>query len=132
MYYQVEEQDGYYRIGSPENVFCYLFVGSKQAALIDTGYGFGNLEQTVRSVTDKPVVIINTHGHCDHTGGNAQFEEVCYIGEKDIGKFLKSNLITNRRSSSLNLILETDSKFFGCFACAFFGPFRIRSKSCCL
>ncbi len=27
MYYQVEEQDGYYRIGSPENVFCYLFVG---------------------------------------------------------------------------------------------------------
>ena len=48
MYYQVEEQDGYYRIGSPENVFCYLFVGSKQAALIDTGYGFGNLEQTSR------------------------------------------------------------------------------------
>ena len=44
MYYQVEEQDGYYRIGSPENVFCYLFVGSKQAALIDTGHGFGNLE----------------------------------------------------------------------------------------
>ena len=55
-----------------------------------------------------------------------------HISEKDIGKFLKSNLITNRRSSSLNLILETDSKFFGCFACAFFGPFRIRSKSCCL
>ena len=37
MYYQVEKQDGYYRIGSPENVFSYLFVGTKKAALIDTG-----------------------------------------------------------------------------------------------
>ncbi len=83
MYYQVEKQDGYYRIGSPENVFSYLFVGSKKAALIDTGYGFGDLKSVVRSITDKPLIIINTHGHCDHTGGNAQFDEVCYIGEKD-------------------------------------------------
>ena len=100
MYYQVEEQDGYYRIGSPENVFCYLFVGSKQAALIDTGYGFGNLEQTVRSVTDKPVVIINTHGHCDHTGGNAQFEEVCYIGEKDIALCQEHSEAAMRRDNA--------------------------------
>ena len=35
MYYQVEEQDGYYRIGSPENVFCYLLVGSKQMCIRD-------------------------------------------------------------------------------------------------
>ena len=100
MYYQVEEQDGYYRIGSPENVFCYLFVGSKQAALIDTGHGFGNLEQTVRSVTDKPLVIINTHGHCDHTGGNAQFEEVCYIGEKDIALCQEHSEAAMRRDNA--------------------------------
>ena len=100
MYYQVEEQDGYYRIGSPENVFCYLFVGSKQAALIDTRHGFGNLEQTVRSVTDKPLVIINTHGHCDHTGGNAQFEEVCYIGEKDIALCQEHSEAAMRRDNA--------------------------------
>lgn len=71
------------------------------------------------------LTVIEHGGFCKRVG-------YFHIGEKDIGKFLKSNLITNRRSSSLNLILETDSKFFGCFACAFFGPFRIRSKSCCL
>ena len=98
MYYQVEEQDGYYRIGSPENVFCYLFVGSKQAALIDTGYGFGNLEQTVRSVTDKPVVIINTHGHCDHTGGNAQLKK-CVISVKKILRFVRN--IQRRRCEEI-------------------------------
>lgn len=84
MYYKVEKLDGYYRIGSPEAVFCYLIVGTEKAMLIDTGYCYGNLKGAVRSVTDKPLIIINTHGHCDHTGGNAQFEEPCYIHEKDM------------------------------------------------
>ena len=42
--------------------------------LIDTGYGYGNLKQVVKSITDKPLYIVNTHGHVDHTSGNAQFE----------------------------------------------------------
>lgn len=31
MYYQIEKMDGYYRIGSPENTFCYLAVGTDKA-----------------------------------------------------------------------------------------------------
>lgn len=84
MYYHIEELNGYYRIGSPEAVFCYLIIGTEKAMLIDTGYAYGDLKGAVRSVTDKPLIIVNTHGHCDHTGGNAQFEEPCYIHEKDI------------------------------------------------
>lgn len=84
MYYVAEKMDGYYRIRSKENVFCYLIEGSKRAALIDTGYGFGNLKETVRQITDKPLLIFNTHGHVDHTCGNALFDEVCYIGEPDM------------------------------------------------
>ncbi|MCC8065571.1 MAG: MBL fold metallo-hydrolase [Clostridiales bacterium] len=84
MYYQVEKFDGYYRIGSPEAVFCYLITGSKKAMLIDTGYCYGNLKETVASLTDLPLVIVNTHGHCDHTGGNAQFGIPCYIHEQDM------------------------------------------------
>ena len=61
MYYQVEKQDGYYRIGSPENVFSYLFVGSKKAALIDTGYGFGDLKSVVRSITDIATIPVEMH-----------------------------------------------------------------------
>ena len=46
-YYQIEKEDGYYRIGSPEGVFSYLIVGTKNAALIDTGYGLGDLKAAV-------------------------------------------------------------------------------------
>ena len=84
MYYNIEKMDGYFRIGSPENVFCYLIEGTDKAMLIDTGFGYGNLREAVRSVTDKPLVIINTHGHCDHVGGNGQFEESCFIHEQDL------------------------------------------------
>ena len=61
-YYNIEKMEGYYRIGSPENVFSYVIVGDKQAALIDTGYGFGDLKEAVRSITSLPLYIFNTHG----------------------------------------------------------------------
>ena len=83
-YYKIEEMNGYYRIGSPEAVFCYVIVGKEKAMLIDTGYAYGNLKQAVRSITDKPLYIVNTHGHVDHVSGNAQFEEKVYIHKKDM------------------------------------------------
>jgi glyoxylase-like metal-dependent hydrolase (beta-lactamase superfamily II) len=50
--------------------------------LIDTklpGWGKSILE-TIQSVTDKPVtMIINTHTHADHTGGNVDFPTVTQI-----------------------------------------------------
>lgn len=83
-YYKTEKMDGYYRIGSPEGVFCYLVEGTEKAALIDTGYGYGDLKGAVREITDKPLLIFDTHGHLDHTCGNGLFEEPCSIGEKDM------------------------------------------------
>ena len=83
-YYNVEKRDGYYAIYEPSNVFGYLIVGDKAAALIDTCYGYGDLNEVVREITDLPLIIINTHGHCDHTGGNAWFKDVpCYLNERD-------------------------------------------------
>src|SRR5882762_5979425 len=50
--------------------------------LIDTklpGWGRSLLE-TIEAVTDKPVtMIINTHAHADHTGGNIDFPTVSRI-----------------------------------------------------
>lgn len=56
--------------------FMHLLVGEEKALLIDTGYGEGNFRQIVESITDKPVMAVDTHGHFDHTGGNAWWEEV--------------------------------------------------------
>ena len=50
--------------------FQYLIIGQKRAALIDTGYGQGNIRSVVEQITNLPITVINTHGHFDHTGGN--------------------------------------------------------------
>ena len=57
------------------SLYCYLLIGSEKAMLIDTAYGDGDLRAFVETITDKPVMVCNTHGHFDHTGGNALWEE---------------------------------------------------------
>lgn len=71
--YTVRElEPGFFRIGN-SGVFMDLIVGSHHALLFDTGYGFGELKALVREITDKPLYVVNSHGHVDHACGNAQF-----------------------------------------------------------
>ncbi len=51
----------------------YLVTGAHHAMLVDTGMGIGDLAGTVRSL---PLIVVNTHGHPDHAGGNGGFDEV--------------------------------------------------------
>ncbi|MCL2839666.1 MAG: MBL fold metallo-hydrolase [Defluviitaleaceae bacterium] len=85
-YYTVLQlKENVYRIFSPENTYCELLIGTEKALLIDTGYGFGDLKRVVKAHTgNKPLIIVNTHGHYDHTCGNGQFDEDIYIGKDDI------------------------------------------------
>lgn len=80
----VPQKKGHYRIASKEAIFMDLFVGKEKALLLDTGYGYGNLRKQVRNITDLDLIIINSHGHLDHTCGNFQFKEKIYIHEKDM------------------------------------------------
>lgn len=54
----------------------YLLEGDEKSLLIDTGWGAGNLRDYVETLTDKPIIVVNTHYHPDHAGGNGEFEEV--------------------------------------------------------
>lgn len=56
--------------------FLYLLEGSEKALLIDTGYAVGGLREFVERLTDKPVLVVNTHYHPDHAGGNGEWERV--------------------------------------------------------
>lgn len=60
----------------PGRVFSTLIVGSEKALLIDTGYGIGDYKGYLEKLTDKPLIIVNSHGHIDHASGNCQFKEV--------------------------------------------------------
>lgn len=56
-------------------VNMYLVEGSDRAALIDSGMGIGDIAEVCRTLTDKPVINICTHGHWDHVGGTHRFAE---------------------------------------------------------
>ena len=56
-----------------EETISYLIVGHKQAVLFDTGMGIDNIRNVVSRLTSRPVVVLNSHTHDDHVGGNWQF-----------------------------------------------------------
>lgn len=61
---------------------CFLILGKKKAALIDTGIGLGSLKSCVQEITDLPLIVIGTHGHLDHLGGAGEFDQV-YLNPLD-------------------------------------------------
>ena len=59
------------------DVHIYLFLGEEKALLTDTGFTcFPDLLDEVKKVTDLPLIVLNSHGHPDHCGGNATFGTV--------------------------------------------------------
>ncbi|KPK87561.1 MAG: hypothetical protein AMS27_02395 [Bacteroides sp. SM23_62_1] len=68
--------EGIWVINENGGVNMYLVIGEDSALLIDTGFGTGNLLGCVKSVTDLPLIVVNTHGYPDHAGTNYQFKEV--------------------------------------------------------
>jgi glyoxylase-like metal-dependent hydrolase (beta-lactamase superfamily II) len=61
-------------------VHCYLVEGEDWALLIDSGLGRGNIRAAVEQLTDRPVVVVNTHAHRDHMGGNHHFDSIALHG----------------------------------------------------
>ena len=59
-----------------EETIAYLIVGTKQALLFDTGMGIADIRAVVRRLTSRPIVVLNSHTHDDHVGGNWQFDFV--------------------------------------------------------
>jgi glyoxylase-like metal-dependent hydrolase (beta-lactamase superfamily II) len=51
----------------------YLVLGKECALLIDTGFGLGSLKKETDALTQLPILLVNTHGHPDHSGGNAEY-----------------------------------------------------------
>ena len=70
------------RIIDCTGVACYLALGTERAALLDTGCGIGDVRAVVERITSLPVFVILTHGHLDHMGGAALFDEV-YLSPLD-------------------------------------------------
>jgi glyoxylase-like metal-dependent hydrolase (beta-lactamase superfamily II) len=70
---------GVYAIYEPrqwQEVISYLIVGRERALLFDTGMGIAGIDTVVSALTDRPVVVLNSHSHHDHVGDNHAFTRV--------------------------------------------------------
>jgi hydroxyacylglutathione hydrolase len=75
--------DGIYAFTAPMKEQIYLVLGQEKAMVIDNGMGIGSVLTEIRKVTKLPLVMVATHGHPDHAGGNAEFEK-CYLNMEDL------------------------------------------------
>lgn len=72
------------RIFAPGAELMYLVEGDERAALLDTGSGIGFFRPLVEQLTEKPVLVLITHGHVDHAFGASEFPpENVYISQED-------------------------------------------------
>lgn len=81
--------DGVWRIDDHGNDNMYLVVGNKKALLVDAGTGLADLSACIKKLTSLPIIVVNTHGHMDHSGGDYQFPEV-FAHPADSGMVLQS------------------------------------------
>jgi glyoxylase-like metal-dependent hydrolase (beta-lactamase superfamily II) len=59
-----------------EETIGYLIVGEKRALLFDTGMGISDVRKVTSELTKLPVIVLNSHTHDDHVGGNWEFDTV--------------------------------------------------------
>ena len=94
--------DTLYQIKDALGVLSTLVIGQNKALLFDTGYGIGNLKEEVEKITTKPLIVVDSHGHMDHSCGNYLFDEV-YIHPDDIELCILHNK-KERRMKNLSSI----------------------------
>lgn len=70
----------------------FLLEGNERALLIDTGLDLSDISRSASELTDKPLVLANTHGDHDHCGGNYHFAqtymhpaEYCMVDRAKLG-----------------------------------------------
>ena len=63
-------------IAEPGHVNSFLIEGDDLAVLMDTGLGVANIRSVAESLSGKPILVVNSHHHFDHSGGNLLFENI--------------------------------------------------------
>lgn len=66
------------------NETVYIVEGDKKALLIDAGTRIPDLDKIVAGITKKPVTLVATHVHGDHTGSAVNLFDEIYINAADM------------------------------------------------
>jgi len=77
------------------NESLYLVEGNTKAVLIDAGTKIAGLDKIVASITRKPIMLVATHAHPDHTGSAINDFPELYINPADA----KSSFMANYKGT---------------------------------
>ena len=77
---------GIWHITDAMGVSFTLLEGRKRAILFDTGYGTEDVNAYVKTLTDKPLHVLLSHGHHDHMLGARWFEKT-QMCQEDLEEF---------------------------------------------
>jgi glyoxylase-like metal-dependent hydrolase (beta-lactamase superfamily II) len=69
-------EPGVFLIAEPGHVNSFLVVGQDRAVLLDTGLGVADIRSVAQGLAGKPLSVVNSHYHFDHSGGNRQFDDI--------------------------------------------------------
>ena len=133
-----EVEPGIWLLAEPGHVNSWLVVGTNQAALIDSGMGVRPIRPVVEAITDLPVLVVNTHSHFDHIGGNHEFERILIhpdgvpLVAKDVPRELLKEYVVyaEEMEKALPAYIDADRRFFFSLAPADEPrPYPIRSEN---
>ena len=84
----------------------FLLAGAEQALLIDSGMSVHDARDIAESLTNLPLMLLNTHADMDHVGSNGQFERF-YMHPDDEPQYRESGgkgeIIPIREGDKLDL-----------------------------
>ncbi len=85
-----------------EETIGYLIVGEKLALLFDTGMGISDVKKLTAELTKLPVVILNSHTHDDHVGGNWEFSSIYGMDTE----FTRNNALGSREDAQTEITFD--------------------------
>lgn len=75
-YQYMKIRESVWQIADEYGVYMTLVRGKELAILFDTGFGRGELREFVEDNVTTPYIVINSHGHPDHSLGDEQFDAI--------------------------------------------------------
>ncbi len=86
----------------------FLLKGTEKAVLIDSGVNCPDAAGLAKKLTDKPLMLLNTHGDGDHTSGSGSFSKIYmhnldYEGCGIASKFPETKLVPINDSDIIEL-----------------------------
>jgi glyoxylase-like metal-dependent hydrolase (beta-lactamase superfamily II) len=118
-----EVEPGTWLVSEPGHVNCFLVEGTERAVLVDTGLGIADIGSAARQLTDKPILVVNTHSHSDHRGGNWRFTDVAahplaagtLTGPVDKDQLAGYLEVAREQLAAYRRAREADDRFFHLF-----------------